>query len=95
MTYDELKEQVRRLSQSLDALSGVRDPSVLEKRIELRQLLNQLDIAAVPSVPISASDFAIEPLIAAVDRDMRDEASRVRLVSQIGSVIRLAKQLLL
>lgn len=91
MTYEELKDQVARLSGKLDGVS-TSDPALLEQRIALRRLQNQMDIAAVPALGEETPDVDVEALIGAVDADISHAQKRAQLVSQIGQVIGFVKK---
>ncbi|HEV8551622.1 MAG TPA: hypothetical protein VGQ57_21385 [Polyangiaceae bacterium] len=91
MTYDELRDQVARLSEKLDGVS-TSDPALLEQRIALRQLQNQMDIAAVPALGNPTPEVDVEALISAVDTDIAQAQKRAALVSQIGQVIGFVKK---
>lgn len=85
MTYDELKDQVERLAQKLED-ADVEDPKVLNARIKLRQLLNQMELAALPTLGAQTPDVDVEALILAVDTDIAHEAARANLVVKIGKL---------
>lgn len=91
MTYQELKDQVTRLSEKLDGVS-TSDPALLEQRIALRQLQNQMDIAVVPALGDQTPDVDVEALIGAVDADIAQAQKRAELASQIGRVIDFVKK---
>jgi hypothetical protein len=91
MTYEELKDQVARLCGKLDGVS-TSDPALLEQRIALRQLQNQMDIAAVPALGDETPDVDVEALISAVDADILHAQERAQLVSHIGQVIGFVKK---
>jgi hypothetical protein len=93
MTYEELKDQVTRLSEKLDGVN-TSDPALLEQRIALRKLQNQMDIAAVPVLGEQTPDVDVEALIDAVHADIAQAGKRAQLVSQIGQVIGFVKKVL-
>jgi hypothetical protein len=93
MTYEELRDQVARLSEKLDGVS-TGDPGLLEQRIALRQLQNRMDIAAVPVLGDQTPDVDVEALIGAVDGDIAQAQQRVQLASQIGQVIGFVRKLI-
>jgi len=93
MTYEQLKDQVSRLSEKLDGVS-TNDPALLEQRIALRQLQNQMDIAAVPTLGAQTPDVDVEALINAVDADIAQAQKRAQLVAQIGQVIGFVKKVI-
>jgi hypothetical protein len=92
MTYEELKDQVTRLSEKLDGVSTT-DPALLEQRIALRQLQNRMDVAAVPALGAQTPDVDVDALIDAVDADIAQTQKRAALVTQIGQVIGFVKKL--
>jgi hypothetical protein len=89
VTYDELKERVNALSETLDGIS-VEDMEFLLLRIELRQLLNRMDIAVVPQLS-SGPDVDIDQLLLAVERDIHVEEKRANLITQISKVVGFVK----
>ena len=93
MTYDELKDQVARLSQKLDAVQ-VDDVQLLELKIQLRQLQNQMDIASVPSLGAQTLGIDVDALIAAVDQDITRESARTKLLGQVGQLIGFVRQVI-
>jgi hypothetical protein len=94
VTFEELKGQVRELSSRLD-VADVSDSALLKMRIELRQLLNQLDVAAVPVLENVPLEVDVDALLLAVDRDIEIEAKRANLIVQVGKVISFVKKLAL
>jgi hypothetical protein len=90
VTYDELKERVNALSETLDGIS-VEDMEFLLLRIELRQLLNRMDIAVIPELS-STPDVDIDELLHAVERDIHVEEKRANLLTQISKVVDFVKK---
>ncbi len=93
MTFDELKDTVKRLSNKLDGIQ-ITDPDLLNQRIQLRELRDELDVVELPQMPAQSVDIDVKALMTAVDQDIALEKNRSQVIGQIGKLVGFAKSLI-